>query len=254
MKAIIIEDEQFAAQRLENLIKNYDPAIEIIAKLESVSESIVWFRENQAPDLIFLDIHLEDGNSFTIFDELNLKVPIIFTTAFDEYAIKAFKLKSIDYLLKPINQEDLNKAIQKYAEWGDGSRKMVDAKELMELMMEGNKQFRERFSVISGTKLKTIEVKDIAYFFSTAGITFVVMNDKHQYSLDLSLDNLLNELDSKQFYRINRQYLISLGSIGNVHVFPKSRLKIELKPPTQEEIFVSIDKVADFKKWLDGEK
>jgi len=254
MKAIIIEDEQFAAKRLENLIKSCDPSIEIVAKLESVSESIVWFKENKAPDLIFLDIHLEDGISFTIFEEVQVNVPIIFTTAFDEYAIKAFKLKSIDYLLKPIVQEDLSKAIDKFKNWQGENKQVVDLAELYKILQPKTQQFRERYSVSVGEKIKTIEVKDIAYFFSTAGITFVVMNDKHQYSLDLSLDNLLNELDSKQFYRINRQYLISLGSIGNVHVFPKSRLKIELKPPTQEEIFVSIDKVADFKKWLDGEK
>jgi DNA-binding LytR/AlgR family response regulator len=254
MKAIIIEDEQFAAQRLENLIKAYDPGIEIIAKLESVSESIVWFKENKAPDLVFLDIHLEDGISFTIFDVVQVNVPIIFTTAFDEYAIKAFKLKSIDYLLKPIVQEDLNKAIEKYKTWGDGQIKMVDIKELFSLMKEGKENYRERFSVTSGTKLKTIEVKDIAYFFSTSGITFVVMNDKHQYSLDQSLDNLINQLDAKQFYRINRQYLISLKSIANVHIFPKSRLKLDLNPPQQDEIYVSIDKVPEFKRWLDGEK
>ena len=254
MKAIIIEDEQLAAQRLEKMIKSYDPEIEIVAKLESVCESIIWFRENTAPDLVFLDIHLEDGISFTIFDEVNVKVPIIFTTAFDEYAIKAFKLKSIDYLLKPIVQEDLNKAIEKYKDWGDSQKKMVDVKELFALMKEGEKSYRERFAVTSGTKLKTIEVKDIAYFFSTSGITFVVMNDKHQYSLDQSLDNLINQLDAKLFYRINRQYLISLKSIANVHIFPKSRLKLDLNPPQQDEIYVSIDKVPDFKRWLDGEK
>ena len=254
MKAIIIEDEQFAAKRLESMIKTYDSGIEIVAKLESVSESIVWFKENDAPDLVFLDIHLEDGLSFTIFEVVNVSVPIIFTTAYDEYAIKAFKLKSVDYLLKPIVQEDLNKAIAKYKEWDSGKNKMVDARELMELMMAGQKQYRERFSVMSGTKLKTIEVKDIAYFFSTSGITFVVMNDKHQYSLDQSLDSLINELDPKQFFRVNRQFLVALKGILNVHVFPKSRLKLDLNPPSVEETYVSIDKVPEFKKWLDGGK
>jgi DNA-binding LytR/AlgR family response regulator len=253
MKAVIIEDEQFAARRLENLIKTYDPQIEILAKLESVCESIIWFRENKPPDLVFLDIHLEDGLSFTIFDEVQVNVPIIFTTAFDEYAIKAFKLKSIDYLLKPIVQEDLNKAIDKYKEWGDGNKNLVDIKELFTLMQEGGKSHRERYSVVSGTKLKTIEVKDIAYFFSTSGITFVVMNDKHQYSLDQSLDNLIKELDPKQFFRVNRQYLVALKGIQNVHIFPKSRLKIDLNPPVQDEVYVSIDKVPDFKRWMDGE-
>jgi DNA-binding LytR/AlgR family response regulator len=254
MKAIIIEDEQLAAQRLESMIKSYDAEIEIVAKIESVCESIIWFRENKAPDLIFLDIHLEDGISFTIFDEVKVKVPIIFTTAFDEYAIKAFKLKSIDYLLKPIVQEDLNKALEKYKEWGNDNKTLIDVKELYSLMQTGSKSYRERYAVTSGTKLKTIEVKDIVYFFSTSGITFVVMNDKHQYSLDQSLDSLINELDPKLFFRVNRQFLIALKGIANVHIFPKSRLKLELNPPQQEEVYVSIDKVPDFKRWLDGEK
>ncbi|MFN8256467.1 MAG: LytTR family DNA-binding domain-containing protein [Bacteroidales bacterium] len=254
MKALIIEDEKFASKRLESLINNFDPSIEIVAKLESVSESIVWFRENKPPDLIFLDIHLEDGLSFTIFEEVKINIPIIFTTAFDEYAIKAFKLKSVDYLLKPINQEELNRAIEKYREWTDESGKMVDIKELMVMIQSGSKQLRERFSVVSGTKLKTVEVSEIAYFFSTSGITFLVTHANKQYSIDISLDNLLNQLDARQFFRINRQFLVSLKSIANVHIFPKSRLKIDLNPAQKDEIFVTIDKVPEFKKWMDGEK
>lgn len=252
MKAIIIEDEQFAAQRLVNLINFYDPDIEIVARIESVSESIVWFKQNPQPDLIFLDIHLEDGLSFTIFEEVSVSAPIIFTTAFDEYAIKAFQLKSIDYLLKPIVQEQLNKAIDKYKNWDKDNKKLVDISELYSIMKMNNKKYRERFSVSSGTKLKTIEVKNIAYFFSTSGITFVVMNDKHQYSMDQSLDALIAELDPNRFYRVNRQYLVGLKAIANVHVFPKSRLKLDLYPLPQDEIFVSLDKVPEFKRWLDG--
>ncbi len=178
-------------------------------------------------------------------------MPIIFTTAFDEYAIKAFKLKSIDYLLKPIIQDDLERAIKKYRDWGE-KQQLVNLSELYKLMQGNEKSYRERFSVIVGQKLKSIDVKDIAYFFSTSGITFVVMNSKSQYSVDQSLDNLLDELDPKQFFRINRQYLVSLSSIANIHIFPKSRLKLELNPAVKESIFVSIDKVPDFKKWVDG--
>lgn len=254
MKTIIIEDEQLAAHRLESMIKNYDTSIEVVAKLESIEESTEWFTNNPHPDLIFLDIHLEDGLSFSIFEKVKVNTPIIFTTAFDEYAIKAFKLKSIDYLLKPIVQDDLNKAIDKYKQWSQEKKPTIDLTELYKLMQVKTNQYRERFSVAVGEKLKTIDVKDIAYFFSTSGITFVVMQSKSQYSIDISLENLLNELNPQQFYRINRQYLINLEAIGNVHVYPKSRLKIELKPPVQDDVFVSIDKVTDFKRWLDGGK
>jgi len=251
MKTIIIEDEQLAARRLENMVKTIDPTIEIVAKLESVKESVEWFKTNPQPDLIFLDIHLEDGLSFSIFEQVKVNSPIIFTTAFDEYAIKAFKLKSIDYLLKPIVKDDLEKAIAKFCDWGE-KKQMIDVKELFRLVQGKIPNYRERFSVVVGQKLKSIDVNDINYFFSNSGITFVTMNPKGQYSLDISLDNLMEELDPKQFFRVNRQYVVSLQSIFNIHIFQKSRLKLELNPPVPEGVFVSLDKVVDFKKWVDG--
>jgi DNA-binding LytR/AlgR family response regulator len=253
MKTIIIEDEQLAARRLENMVKTIDPSIEITACLESVEDSVAWLKTNTHPDLIFLDIHLEDGLSFSIFEQVKVDSPIIFTTAFDEYAIKAFKLKSIDYLLKPIIQEDLKKAVAKYREWGEKNQ-MVDLRELYKLMQVKDKSYRERFSVVVGQKLKSISVNDIAYFFSNSGITFVAMHAKNQYSLDQSLDSLAEELDPKQFFRVNRQFLVSLPAISNIHIYPKSRLKLELNPPVPEGVFVSLDKVVDFKKWVDGRK
>ena len=251
MKTIIIEDEHLAARRLENLIREIEPGVEIMAKLESVKESVEWFKNNEHPDLIFLDIHLEDGLSFSIFDQVKVNSPIIFTTAFDEYAIKAFKLKSIDYLLKPSIADDLKKAVNKFRDWGE-KKQVIDVKELYRLVQGKTQNYRERFSVVVGQKLKSIEIKDIAYFFSNSGITFVAMLSKSQYSLDLSLDNLLEELDPKLFFRVNRQYVVGLSSIVNIHIFPKSRLKLELNPPVPDGVFVSLDKVVDFKKWVDG--
>ncbi len=251
MKTIIIEDEQLAARRLENMVKKIDPTIEIVAKPESVAESVEWFKTNEQPDLIFLDIHLEDGLSFSIFERVKVTAPIIFTTAFDEYAIKAFKLKSIDYLLKPIVEDDLKQAIAKYREWGE-KKQMIDIGDLYKMLDVKTNRFRERFSVVVGQKLKSIDVNEIAYFFSNSGITFVAMKTKGQYSIDLSLDNLMDELDPKQFFRVNRQYLVNLSAIVNIHIFPKSRLKLELNPPVAEGVFVSLDKVPGFKKWVDG--
>jgi DNA-binding LytR/AlgR family response regulator len=251
MKAIIIEDEHLAAKRLEIMIKSIDPSIEIVEKLESVAESVKWFNNNEPPELIFLDIHLEDGLSFTIFDQVKVDSPIIFTTAFDQYAIKAFKLESIDYLLKPIVKEELEKAIEKNRKWNE-KKQWVNLKELHKYMHFKEKSYRKRYSVVVGQKLKSIEVKDISYFFSNSGITFAAMHSKSQYSLDQSLDNLMQELDPKIFFRVNRQYLVSLNSINNIHIFPKSRLKLELNPPVPEGVFVSLDKVAEFKKWVDG--
>lgn len=252
MKTIIIEDEEFAARRLENMVTECDNTISVVAKLQSVKDSVEWLRSNPHPDLIFLDIQLDDDLSFAIFDQVEVKSNIIFTTAFDEYAIKAFKLKSIDYLLKPIGKDELKAAITKYKNWTSGNV-VVDPNLLRDLLTPKTIQYRDRFMVSVGEKLKTVSVDEIAYFFSTGGITFMVTLTNRQYSVDLSLDNLINQLDPKQFFRVNRQYLISLKGIGNVHVFPKSRLKLDLNPAVNTEVFVSVERVVDFKSWLDGE-
>lgn len=254
MKTIIIEDEEYAARRLENLIKECDPDIEIVAKLQSVKESVKWFKTNPHPDLIFLDIQLEDDLSFAIFEQVQVQSKIIFTTAFDEYAIKAFKLKSIDYLFKPISKEELCQSITKYKQWDYEKKMLIDPAELRKLLLPNQPTYRDRFMVTVGEKLKTIIVEDIAYFFSTSGITFVVMKDKRQYSVDLSLDMIKEQLNPLEFFRINRQYFVRLTAIASVILYPKSRLKIILNPPTDEIIFVSIERVTEFKRWLNGEK
>jgi DNA-binding LytR/AlgR family response regulator len=252
MRTIIIEDEEFAARRLENLIKECDPTIEIVAKLQSVKESVAWLKTNTQPDLIFLDIQLEDDLSFSIFEQVKVQSKIIFTTAFDEYAIKAFKHNSIDYLLKPINREELCNAINKYKNWDKAGNKVIDAEELRKLL-NPQQTYRERFMVSVGDKLKSIQVADIAYFFSTAGITFVVMSNKSQYSVDFSLDTLKEMLNPQEFFRVNRQYLVRLNAIDKVVMYPKSRLKLLLNPVTDSDLFVSIEKVSEFKSWMDGE-
>lgn len=252
MNIIILEDEELAARRLEAMIKQFDPSINIMAKIESVEEAIQWFKTNPEPDLIFLDIHLEDDLSFAIFDKVEVKSPIIFTTAFDEYAIKAFKLKSIDYLLKPISQDDLNKAILKYQDWNKVNSPLVDMQSLFEIINKKVPTYKNRFSITIGTKIKSFDISEIAYFYSQSSITFMVTNDNMEYPLDYSLDYLISLIDPMQFFRINRQYLVKMKSIANVHVFPKSHLKIDLIPARKEEVYVSIDKVAKFKDWLNS--
>lgn len=252
MKVIIIEDETLAARRLKNMISEYDSGIEVVAELESVEESVEWFRKNPHPDLIFLDIHLEDDLSFAIFEKVNISSPIIFTTAFDEYAIKAFKLRSIDYLLKPVVQEELNAALKKYGEMTKVQGGTADLQSLYEMIVQKMPKYRERFSVAYGQKLKTFSVEEIAYFISNEGSTSACMKDGRLYPLDESLDKLKNELDPTGFFRINRQLLVKLSSICNVHIYPKSRLKIEIRPDPGFDVFVSIDKVVPFKEWYGG--
>ncbi len=252
MKALIIEDEYFAAERLEKLVLGCDSSIQILGKLQSVEEAVQWLKSNSQPDVIFLDIQLEDDLSFSIFEQVEVKSNIIFTTAFDEYAIRAFKHKSIDYLLKPISKEDLCAALKKHNDWS--VQQLPDYKELIGLLKQSSNEYRERFSVIVGEKMKSIEVADIAYFFSTSGITFFVTRSGSQYTLDVSLDNLMRELNPNCFFRANRQYLVARSGVNQIFVFPKSRLKLDLQPKSAEEVYVSIEKVPAFKKWFDGEK
>jgi len=254
MKVVIIEDEALAVKRLATMIHSYDKGIEIVASIESVKEAVEWFSTNTHPDLIFLDIHLEDDLSFAIFDKVEINSPIIFTTAFDEYAIKAFKLKSIDYLLKPIVQDELNGALKKYHEMIHTQRVPADLQSLYSLISKQTIKYRERFSVITGQKIKTFATTEVAWFLSDSGYTTAMLHDGKEYFLDISLDNLMQELDPDQFYRINRKMIVSLNAIRDVIIYPKSRLKLEIKPKPEEEMLVSIDKSADFKKWLGANK
>jgi DNA-binding LytR/AlgR family response regulator len=249
MKVVIIEDEELAARRLESLIKECAPETEVIARLESVEDAVDWFRNHPSPDLIFLDIHLEDDLSFSIFEKVKVSSPIIFTTAFDEYAIRAFRMKSIDYLLKPIVQEELARSLEKYREF-TAVKQQPDMDALYRMISSGAPAYKERFSVTVGQKIKSYATSEIAWFYSEEGITFMVINDNHQYPIDFSLDDLAGQLNPKEYFRVNRQFLVSLGSIKNVHIYPKSRLKIEITPPSDREVFVSRDKVTRFKEWL----
>ncbi len=252
MKVVIIEDEALASERLKKMVLSYDKNIEVLAQLESVEESIEWFENNPHPELIFLDIHLEDDLSFAIFEKVKINSSIIFTTAFDEYAIKAFKLRSIDYLLKPIVQEELNAALKKYSELKADASVDKDFHKLYDLIVKKDASYRERFSVRVGQKIKTFATSDIGYFKSEGGYTSAYLFDGNSYYVDLSLDALSSELDPSKFFRINRQMLVALDAIKEVHIYSTNRLKLDLMPKPDDIVLVSIDKVTPFKKWLEG--
>jgi DNA-binding LytR/AlgR family response regulator len=252
MKVVIIEDEAFAALRLKKMIHAFNPDIKILAELESVAESVKWFKSNPEPDLIFLDIHLEDDLSFAIFDQVNISSPVIFTTAFDEYAIKAFKLKSIDYLLKPIVHEELAAALKKYEQYSGLHPNAVDLQSLYNLLTNKDNKYRERFSISVGTKIKMFEVSEIAYFFALDKGIYLRTFQGNSCNVDFTLDKLEEMLDPKIFFRINRKYLVNIGSIVNMVTYSRSRIKLELRPKADIELdaVVSIDRSAEFRKWL----
>ncbi len=249
MKVVIIEDEQLTAQRLEAMLKKYDFDMQIMAVLPSVSESVMWFKSNTDPDLIFMDIHLEDGQSFSIFEKLNLDIPVIFTTAYDEYMIKAFKVNSVDYLMKPINYDELVQAIEKYKRLNENQSEKENMGALLQAI-QTKEDYKQRFLISIGSRLKTIEVADVHYFYSAEKVTFLVTKDGQRFPVDYSLDKLAAIIDPSKFYRINRQMMIGLSSISNIHVYPKGRLKIDVVPDFKEEVMVSLDKAVEFKEWL----
>lgn len=252
MKVVIIEDEFLTAQRLDNLLNQYDPTMEVMAILPSVQESIQWFKSNPDPDLVFMDIHLEDGQSFSIFETINLDVPVIFTTAYDEYMVKAFKVNSVDYLMKPVNLEDLTQAIDKFKRV-HGVQKDSE-NEGLELLLRNiqkkDMEYKDRFLISVGSRLKTIEISEVSYFYSSDKISFLVTHDNQRLPIEQSLDKLIGQLHPKKFFRINRQMIVGLPAIANIHVYPKSKLKIDLQPAMKEDVFVSIDRVTEFKDWL----
>ena len=252
MKVVIIEDEAFAALRLKKMIQEYNPEIKILAELESVADSVKWFKSNPEPDLIFLDIHLEDDLSFAIFDQVNISSPVIFTTAFDEYAIKAFKLKSIDYLLKPIVHEELAAALKKYEQFSGLHHNSIELQSLYNLLTTTEKKYRERFSVSIGTRIKMVEIKEIAYFYVMDKGVYLRTLQGNNYNIDFTLDKLEEMLNPDIFFRINRKYLINITSIANMVAYSRSRVKLELMPKPDDEFdtIVSIDRAAEFKKWL----
>ena len=254
MKALIIEDEQFAADKLIKLIYQYDPAIHILEVLESVEDAVQWFRQNPQPDILFTDIHLGDGSSFEIFEQIQVTCPIIFTTAYDQYAIKAFKTNSIDYLLKPIRYQDLQTALDKLmdlSKWPLTNHMNKDLSALSEVLLQGQIEYKSRFLVRIGNTLKSIPIADVAYFQFEDRITVLITKDNHKYPIQQTLDELIEVLDPKQFIRANRKFVINIEAIKKIHPWFKSRLKLELSPPQKTDLVISTEKTPIFKAWLD---
>jgi DNA-binding LytR/AlgR family response regulator len=249
---LIIEDEPEAARRLELLIKDLLPQANILAKLDSVKRSLSWLSEHDSPDLIFMDIQLADGLSFQIFEKWHVQSPVIFTTAYDAYALKAFKVNSIDYILKPVDRSDLEIALQKFAtltQRKEGTTDLLTS--IGEAVQMLTRQYKSRFIIKVGEHLKSIEVRDIHYFFSLDKTTFARGTDKRQHIIDFSLEQLEDILDPRQFFRINRKYIISASAIHDMVSHSNSRLKLILKASDDADIIVSRERVQEFKDWLD---
>jgi DNA-binding LytR/AlgR family response regulator len=252
MNVLIIEDEPHAAERLEKLIREVLPSSSIIGVIDTVKKSTQWFKDNPAPDIIFMDIQLADGLSFSIFEQCEVKSPVIFTTAYDEYALKAFKVNSVDYILKPVDKEDLARAIKKLQTL---SKSDSNTKELLDNIGHAvqmlMKKYKTRFVIKVGEHLKTIEVDSVRYFYSQEKATFCVSEDNRNLILDYTLEQLEEMLDPAVFFRINRKYFVRASAIQDIISYTNSRLRLVLKGSTDNDIIVARERVQEFKAWLD---
>ncbi|GGZ83242.1 LytR/AlgR family response regulator transcription factor [Algibacter mikhailovii] len=251
MKVLIIEDEKPSARRLQRMLENLGLSIEVM--LHSVEESIDWFQNNEHPDLIFLDIQLSDGLSFEIFETIDIKSAIIFTTAYDEYALQAFKLNSIDYLLKPIDDEDLEVAVKKYQERAPQKQAVtLDFNDIKKLLVNPiDRAYKKRFSVKVGQHLKLINVDEIECFYSENKGTYLYTSTGRNYLLDSTLDQLEDELEPQTFFRISRKFLVNINGIKDMVSYTNSRLQIKLNAFNEQDVIVARERVKSFKAWLE---
>ncbi|MCF6296345.1 MAG: LytTR family DNA-binding domain-containing protein [Flavobacteriaceae bacterium] len=251
MNVIIIEDEKPSARRLQRMLNVLDVKAETM--LHSVEESIAWFQNNEHPDLIFLDIQLSDGLSFEIFEAIEIKSAIIFTTAYDEYALQAFKLNSIDYLLKPIDDDELEKAVNKYKERSFEKKSVtLDFNDIKKLLVNPlDREYKKRFSIKVGQHLKLINIDDIECFYSENKGTYLYTKEGRNYLLDTTLEQLEDELEPQTFFRINRKFFVNINAIKDMVSYTNSRLQIKLNSYNEQDVIVARERVKDFKFWLE---
>lgn len=254
MEVLIIEDEAPASRRLSGFIKELYPDFKIVDIIESVDASVKWFNCHLAPDIIFMDIQLADGLSFEIFEKAHISSPVIFTTAYDEYALKAFKVNSIDYLLKPINKEELEQSIRKYKDlrsrFSQNGQNEESLQNLIKSLRENKKEYKNRFLVKLGDRLIPLKEEDIAYFRAEDKIVLLHTTDNKKFAIDTTLDTLIVQLDPSKFFRLNRQLIAHSQAIKSIHTYFNGKLKIYLQPDVSEEVTVSREKSMEFKQWL----
>lgn len=249
VKAVIVEDEFVAAQSLQRLIASTDENIEVLTTLQSVEESVEWFSLNPAPDLVFMDIHLADGYSFAIFDKVKIECPIIFTTAYDEYSLKAFEVNSIDYLLKPINKKDLERALNKLKSFSSPANNSDLVAQIMESLNISKTAYKSHFLIPHKDKLIPVATEKIAYIYSEYKMAKITTFDQQNFTMDTSLDEISKQLDPILFFRANRQFILSHKAINDLSVWFGGKLSVNLSVPVPDKVIVSRARVSEFKHW-----
>src|SRR4051812_42827171 len=256
MKILIVEDEDLAVKKLKKTLFSVDESATIVGEADSIKSTVNWLQSNPAPDLILMDIELADGQSFEIFNHVEVKSPVIFITSYDEYALKAFKVNSVDYLLKPVQKEDLTAALDKFRQMKKIYHTEPDSSISIDVLVKQlqqklqTKEYRKRFLVKHGQKLVSVDVDEIAYFFSDGRLNFFKTYDNRKFVVDYTMDELNDMLDPDKYFRISRSFFIAVNSVAQIHDYFGNRILLHLKPETDKEAIVSREKVTDFKTWL----
>ena len=253
MNVLILEDEILSAQRAKALLQEHDPTISVVETIDSVEDATIWLGKNPEPDLMLVDIHLSDGSSFDLFKKVAIKSPVIFTTAYDQYAIQAFKMNSIDYLLKPLDKDELGFALGKFKELTQERKSLLtaDIQRIVQSFQGSNKKFKNRFLVKFGDNIQFKNTDEISYFFADDKITYLVSNEGRRFIVDYKLEQLEELLDPNFFFRLNRKFIIRIDSVQKIKTLINSRLQVFLKPNFEQDIHVSKEKTSEFKSWLD---
>ena len=252
MRYLIIEDEPLAQEELVRMLKALDPNFMLLASIDSVKQSIEWFNNNEQPDIVFMDIHLSDNICFEIFNKVEITAPVIFTTAYDQYAIEAFKTNGIAYLLKPIEEEELISALKKFRTLTNTNIELSSIHSHIQQLSTLN-SYKERVLAKVGDNYQHVAMQDVAYFYSEDHYTFVATKDKQRYIINYTLDTLVEQINPQQFFRISRQFIVNINAINNISKHFNGRLKITVTPSFSEDIYVSRNRVQTFLAWLDGE-
>jgi len=253
MKILIVEDEPATARRMQKLLQETDATIEVAGITDSIESTVAWLKNNLQPQLVFMDIQLADGESFEIFNEVEISCPVVFTTAYDKYAIEAFKVNSIDHLLKPVEKESVEKALQKFRKLSSPATPSIDYAKLAAMIQQtARPEVPKRMLVRFGEHIKAVEYSQVAYFYTIEKQVFCTTFSGDNYPAEFSLDKLSEILDQDKFFRVNRSFIVNYAAIDKMTAWSKSRVKLTLKPPTTQDTVTSTDRSGDFKRWLTG--
>jgi two-component system response regulator LytT len=252
MKALLIEDENFAVQQVKSLLEETAPEIDIVEVLDSIESTIEWFGAHASPDLVLMDVHLADGSCFEIFSHVEIKCPVVFITAYDQYALDAFRVNGLDYLLKPLKKKDLERSLERFYLIHSRKSQYLDYKRIANEIMQQSGIHQKRILVRYGQKLNIIDLSEIAYFYAESKGTFICTFNKRLFPSDQNLEQMIKILPPDEFYRVNRKIIVNIRAISSMTAYSRSRIKLHLDPPFDKNVIVSTEKTPGFKDWLRG--